>query len=339
MSKPAIRPVVWRPPTAPARSRQSRSATPLPPLMTLPIPGVGPEDVVLDDAGNIITGIEDGRILRVPVDGGPVETLADTGGRPLGVERFGDGRVLVCDAYRGLLALDLATGALEKLCDAAAGTPLRVCNNAAVAQDGTVYFTDSTQRFELAHWKADLIEHSGTGRLLRLPPGGEPEVLLDGLHFANGVALAPDESFVAVAETGSYSITRLELSGPSAGTHRVVIDNLPGFPDNIATGTDGLTWIAIGSRRDRTLDRLSSLPPVIRRAVWALPEALLPAPVATVWVMAIDGEGHVVHDLQAPGGDMTLVTGVREVDGRVYLGSLTAQAVAYFDLPGEKAQA
>lgn len=336
MSKPAVRPVVWHPPAAPARSRQSHSAIPLPPLTILPIPGTGPEDVVLDDAGNIITGVEDGRVLRVPVDGGPVQILADTGGRPLGVERLDGGRVLVCDAYRGLIALDLETGALEKLCDAVGDTPLRVCNNAAVARDGTVYFTDSTQRFELTYWKADLIEHSGTGRLLRLPPGGEPEVLLDGLHFANGVALAPDESFVAVAESGGYRVSRVDLNGQTAGKHRVLMDNLPGFPDNISTGTDGLIWIAIGSRRDRTLDRLSPLPPVIRRAVWALPEALHPAPVPTVWVMAIDDEGRVVHDLQAPGGEMSLVTGVREVDGRVYLGSLTAGVVAYFDLPRVK---
>ena len=70
---------------------------------------------------------------------------------------------------------------------------LRICNNAAVAADGTIYFSDSTQRFDLEYYTADLIEHSGTGRLLRRTPDGEVDVLLDGLHFANGVALAPDQ--------------------------------------------------------------------------------------------------------------------------------------------------
>lgn len=335
MSRPAVHPVVWQPPRAPQRASATHSAVALPALTVLPVPGAGPEDVVLDDAGNIITGVDDGRVLRVPVDGGPVSTLADTGGRPLGLERLHDGRILVCDAYRGLLAIAADTGTIETLCDSVDGKPLGVCNNAAVASDGTIYFSDSSQRFSLEHWKADLIEHSGTGRLLGLAPGGQPEVLLDGLQFANGVALSPDESYVAVVETGAYRLTRLSLSWPAAVAVDRLVENLPGFPDNIATGSDGLIWIAIGSRRDRTLDRLGPLPPIIRRAVWALPAALHPGPVPTVWVMAVDGSGRVVHDLQAPGTAMSVVTGVREIGGRVYLGSLTAHVVAYFDLPAK----
>ena len=333
MTKPSVRPVVWTPPRAPARSSQPRSAVPLPPLTVLPIPGNGPEDVVLDGCGRIITGVEDGRILRVDPSSGDVAVVVNTGGRPLGIERLADGRFLVCDAYRGLLALDPGNGSLEKVCDNAEGEPLRVCNNAAVAADGTIYFTDSSRRFDLEFWKADLIEHSATGRLLRLARGGSPEVVLDGLAFANGVALAPDESAVYVAETGGYCVHRVALTGARAGTADVLVSNLPGFPDNISAGTDGLIWIALGSRRDRVLDRLSSMPPLVRRAVWALPDALIPDAVPTVWVMAVDAAGGVVHDLQAPGDAMNLVTGVREVDGRVYLGSLVAPAVAFFDLP------
>ena len=332
LPKPRLSPVVWQPPAAPARAWQSHSATPLPPLTTLPVPGTGPEDVAIDEDGRIITGLDDGRVLRLSPDDGSVQTLCDTGGRPLGIETLGDGRFLICDAYRGLLRLS-DDGTLETLCTGAAGLPLRVCNNAAVARDGTIYFSDSSQRFALEHWKGDLLEHSGTGRLLRVAPGGEPAVLLDGLHFANGVALAPDESFVAVAETGGYCVKRVALQGSSAGTVDTLIGNLPGFPDNISTGSDGLIWITLGSRRDRTLDRLAPLPPVLRRVIWSLPQAWLPDAVPTVWVMAVDADGTVVHDLQAPGGDLSVVTGVREVAGRVYLGSLVASVVAFFDLP------
>ena len=41
--------------------------------------------------------------------------------------------------------------------------------------------------------------------------------------------------------------------------------------------------------------RLAPLPPVLRRLVWSLPEAWLPAPVPTVWVMAVDDHGNVVE--------------------------------------------
>lgn len=281
-----------------------------------------------------MTGLDDGRIVRLSPDGGTVETLCDTGGRPLGIEWLGGDEYLVCDAYKGLLRMAAGTGRLESLCSTVAGEPMLVCNNAAAAADGTIYFSDSSRRFTLEHWKADLLEHSGTGRLLRLAPGGVPEVLLDGLQFANGVALAVDESYVAVAETGKYCVTRLWLTGDAAGTTDILIDNLPGFPDNISTGTDGLIWVTIGSRRDKSLDLLAPRAPVLRRMVWSLPEFLHPAPVPTVWVMAVDAGGVIVHDLQEPGGRLSVVTGVRERQGRVYLGSLVASVVGYFDLDG-----
>lgn len=332
MPRPSLRPVVWDPPAAPERARAKASSPPMPSPTLCPLPAVGPEDVVLDADGLIITGTEDGRILRVDPTGGAVSEVARTGGRPLGIERAGDALV-VCDAYEGLLRVDAGTGGVERLCTAADGVPLNLCNNAAVASDGTIYFTDSTQRFPLEHWRGDLAEHGGTGRLLRRRPDGATDVILDGLQFANGVALAPDESFVAVAETGSYRIQRVWLAGDRAGAAEVLTDNLPGFPDNISTGSDGLIWIALGSPRNAVLDWLHPRRPVLRKALWALPEQLLPKPVETAWVLALDAGGTVVHDFQRSDPSFHLVTGVREQDGRVYMGSIVAAAVAWFDLP------
>jgi sugar lactone lactonase YvrE len=323
MARPKIAPKVWRPPAAP-----KASPDPLPPLTIVPVNGHGPEDV-LADKGHVFTGVDDGRILRLTPDGRRLDLIADTGGRPLGLEWYPDGRLLVCDAKRGLLLVSRQTGDAEVLVPR--GPDLRVCNNAAVAKDGTVYFTDSSSRFDLEYWKADLLEHSGTGRLLRRSPDGSVEVLLSGLFFANGVALAPDESCAVVASTGSYRLDKIEL--PS-GKHTVLADNLPGIPDNISTGSDGLVWIAFASGRLPILDIALRLPPVIRKATWALPEALQPKDKSVVWVRAIDGtDGRVVHDFRGVRPDYHMVTGVREDDGVVYLGSLEERAVAYFALP------
>jgi sugar lactone lactonase YvrE len=332
MARPAISPVVWTPPPAPARARQPRSATPLPPLRVLDVLGRGPEDVLVDESGRVLTGVADGRLLRLAPDGRQVEVLADTGGRPLGLEWLPDGGVLVCDARRGLLRADPTSGAVEELVTEVDGQPLVFCNNAAVAPDGTIYFSESSRRLGIDHWKGDLLEHGGTGRLLRRGLADEVTVLLDGLHFANGVALAPDGSFVVVAETAAYRLTRLWITGPRAGERDVLADNLPGFPDNIATGTDGLIWVAMGSPRDRTLDRLLPRNPLLRKAVWAMPDRLQPRPRHTVWVYAFSPDGEVVHDLQAPGERFGFVTGVRERHGTVHLGSLTGDCVAAFDL-------
>jgi len=262
--------------------------------------------------------------------------IAGTGGRPLGIEVDRDGTLVVCDAERGLLRVHPDdSGRIEDLVaagDDVGGTPLRLCNNAAIAHDGTIYFSASSQRFELKDYEADLLEHSGTGRLLGRDTDGSCHELLTGLHFANGVALCVDESFVVVAETGAYRLTRLWLAGDREGEVDVLVDNLPGFPDNISTGSDGLIWIALASPRNALLDLVSARHPVLRRAVWALPAVLRPKPVDTVWVQAVDGTGTVVHDLQAKLAGLTMVTGVREHEGTVWLGNLHGDAIGAFGL-------
>jgi len=298
----------------------------------IPVSGRGAEDVVLDGDGRLVTGVEDGRILRISNEGRQIELVADTGGRPLGIELLPDGALLVCDARRGLLRVDPDGGAIDVLAYEVDGWPMLFCNNAAVARDGTVYFTDSSRRFGIDHWRAEMIEHSGTGRLLRRDPSGAVTVIMDGLEFANGVALAADESFVAVAESGAYQVRRLWLSGPSAGSADVLLPNLPAVPDNLSTGSDGLIWIALPSHRPAALDWLHAKPPILRKIAWTLPQRLQPRESRVVWVMAVDNDGRVVHDLQGPGHGFHLVTGVRERAGRVYLGSLVEPAVAVLDL-------
>jgi sugar lactone lactonase YvrE len=326
--KPALRPVVWQPPAAPPRGEVTPRS-----VRVLPVGGTGPEDVLVDSTGRVLTGVADGRILRLDPVSGAVVTLGDTGGRPLGLEWLPDGALLVCDAHRGLLRLDLRSGRLDVLVRDVAGTPMRFCNNAAVAPDGTVYFTDSSRRFGIEHWRGDILEHSGTGRLLRRAPGGDVTMLLDGLQFANGVALAADGSWVAVAETGSYRVLRCWLTGERAGRAEPLVDGLAGFPDNISTGPDGLVWITLASPRNPTLDRLHALPPLLRRIAWSLPQALLPEPERSLHVIAVDATGTVVHDLHGPADAYHFVTGVREHHGAVYLGSLEESAVAILELP------
>ena len=282
--------------------------------------------------GTVLTGLADGRIQRVDPEVGSVTTVADTSGRPLGLEWFPDGRLLVCDARRGLLAIDLADGAVEMLASEAAGRPIVFCNNAAVSEDGTVWFSDSSARFGIDVWKADILEHGGTGRLLRRTPGGEIDEVATGLNFPNGVALSEHGETGFVVETGSYTLSRFDTSNP-VGDLSPLVTNLPGFPDNIALGTDGLLWVTLATPRNPAVDALAPLPGVLRRAVWALPDAVQPQPARQIWVVAVDpNSGTVVHDLQGEHPHFGMTTGVREHEGTVWLGSLVGTTVAAFRL-------
>lgn len=150
---------------------------------------------------------------------------------------------------------------------------------------------------------------------------------MGGLAFANGVTLTHDGEAVLIAETGAYRVIRLWIGGERQDTSEVFIDNLPGFPDNLSTGPTGTVWIAIPSTRDATLDFLLPRPPALRRAVWSLPDNLQPQAARVTVVIGTDAEGQVTHNLQGPGERLHYVTGVREHEGALYLGSLVAGAV------------
>ncbi|MCU1656450.1 MAG: strictosidine synthase [Pseudonocardiales bacterium] len=331
MPKPGIDPVVWQPPRAPARAKRKRGEQPVA-LTVYDLPGAGPEDVAIDSTGRVLAGLKDGRILRISPDCRHVETVAETGGRPLGIEIDPDGDLLVCDARLGVLRVNPDRGAVHSLVDHIGGAPMMFCNNGALGADGTAYFTDSSQHFGVDHYKGELLAHSGTGRLFRRTPDGSVDLVADGFQFANGVALAPDESWIAVAETGGYCLDKIWLTGPRSGHRDTLVENLPAFPDNISTGSDGLIWVALPSPRDPILDLLLPRAPVLRKVAWALPDALQPREKKTVWVQAYDADGTLVHDLQTTHERFYMATGVRELDGVVWLGSLTAPAIARIDV-------
>ncbi|TYL49583.1 SMP-30/gluconolactonase/LRE family protein [Nocardioides sp. BGMRC 2183] len=309
----------------------------------IPVPGQGAEDVLVAQqgpyAGSVYTGTVDGSVFRVAPDGSRLDRVGTTSGRPLGLEEGPDGRLLVCDAHRGLLWLDPADGAVEEIVASTSTdgtTQLTFCNNAAIAGDGTIYFSDSSTRYGIDRWKDDFLQVTRTGRLLRVDPDGTRSTLLDGLAFANGVALAADDSFVCVAETSTRTVVRLWLTGPSAGMRDRLCSDLPGYPDNIARGSDGLIWVTIASPLDPVVERLQRGPLLLRRAATKLPQALQPKPRQTVRVQAYDVKGRLVHDVDvtpdAHGASYHMATGVREHDGVVWFGSLHEPAVARYDL-------
>ncbi len=339
MARTAVEPVVWHPP-APGPD----TAEPIPALNVYPMPGIGGEDVLVDDDGRVLTGLEDGRVIRFDPETGRIRQLVETGGRPMGLEWLPDGRLLICDAYRGLLAAELSEsgppatlsdGKLAVLVRTVDHATVRICNNAAVAADGTIWFTDSSARFDLAEWKADIIEHSGTGRLIRRDPDGTCETVVSQLQFANGVALTSSEDALYFAETGSYVINKLHLQGVRTGQREQLSPAMPGFPDNLSRGTDGLIWVAIASPRNKLLDALAPRSPKLRTLVWALPERAQPKPAHLTHVLAIDPHTDAVTlAYEADDPVFGVSTGVRERHGTVWLGSLTAGAIASFQLPG-----
>lgn len=319
---PAV-PVAWQAKPAPEFAGAFASNRKLAKIATLHPELVGPEALTSDGTGSITTGLLDGRIVRIDPKTRRVKVLANTQGRPLGMKYAPDGSLIVADAYRGLLRVDTKSGAIEVLADRYHGRRLRFADDVDLAADGRYVFTDATMRFGLDAFELDALEHSDTGRVFAFDPKTKQlRLLAKGLSFANGLAITADGSFALVNETWAYRVRRLFLSGPRRGQSEIVIDNLPGFPDNITYDRlHDVFWIAIASARDPGLDLLAPYP-VIRRMVARLPKALRPAAGRHAMALAIRGDGKIVEFLDDPRSDSySPITSVLALGDELYFGS------------------
>lgn len=294
--------------------------------------GEGPEDIAVGPDGRWFTGLADGTILALAQDG-TREAWASTGGRPLGLAFASDGSLWVADARAGLLHFD-ARGALQATVDEVAdGTTVALADELAIAKDGVVWFTDASTRWDVDDVQRDALEGRATGRILRHDPkAGTTTVELDGLRFANGIVLMPDEQSLLFSETFAYRVTRLWIAGDRRGATETIVDGLPGFVDNLSLDGDGTLWLGFASLRSGLLDAL--LPhPWVRRVLSRLPKPLVPEPPHYGLVLGLDLDGTTRFNLQDPGGTVFAVTSAVPVGDDLVLGSLHATSIAVVPRP------
>ncbi|MEM7763074.1 MAG: SMP-30/gluconolactonase/LRE family protein [Pseudomonadota bacterium] len=308
----------------------------------------GPEDIVAAREGERVTlfaSSAQGAILKIDPESGDIEVFAQTGGHPLGMERQADGTLIVADAHRGLLSIS-PDGDVTTLADSHDGVPLQFTDDLDIAPDGIIYFSDASLRFgaeaigsPLAASELDILEQSATGRVLAYDPTDETTtVVATDLSFANGVALTADGESLLVAETGRYRVHKIALRDQRRDTRSTVLDNLPGFPDNINRGPDlsdgtATYFLGLAAPRVPVLDDLADRP-FVRKVISRLPAALKPAPVHYSFVMQFTEDGRVLQTWQDPDGFLITTTGgIAPGDGYLYVSSVSDNKIGRVPYP------
>jgi sugar lactone lactonase YvrE len=262
----------------------------------------GPEDAALGSDGYIYVTTHSGDIVRVR--NRRVELVTRVAGRPLGIEADSDGTLVIANSYAGLQRVSTD------------GNVTTLLSEIAEKYGGT---------YEAS--LLDIVEHGGHGRVLMYDPStGQVETLLEGLNFANGVALSSDDNFLVVAETGHYRVLKHWLTGEKRGTTEILLENLPGFPDNIKSGLAGRFWLGFAAPRNQLIDRISDRP-WLRKMVQRLPAAVRPKAVPASHVIAFNDEGTILMNMHDPDARFPTITGVVETQRSLYLTSLFGNAL------------
>ena len=303
---------------------------------------IGPEHIAMGPDGKLYAAMHSGNLIRMQPDGSQQEVFANTGGRVLGFDFDAQGRMIAADAMKGLLAITADRRVAVVADHVTADDPIGYANAVVVAPDGTIYLADSSRRFspvrEGGTYEAsvlDIIEQSATGRVLAHDPAtGRTRIVAHGLSFANGIALSSDGHTLFVNETGRYRVWKIDgrasdldvrSGSPQA---KVLLENLPGYPDNLMRGRDGRIWVGLFSPRNPAADGLAQRP-FLRKVILRLPRSLLPVGDAYGHVFAIDEDGRVTIDLQDPTGAYPETTGATETADRLYIHSLHARRIGW----------
>ena len=337
-----IQPVAWTAPAAPGYQGVHAPNQRLAQLNIIDLKGeVGPEHIAFGKDGKLYTTVLSGRILRMNPDGSGQEVFANTGGRVLGFDFDAAGHLIAADAVKGLLSI-APDGKVTLLADKVGNDPIRYADAVVVAQSGKMYLSDASTRFAPKDWGGtfeasvlDILEQASTGRVIEYDPATRTaRVVARGISFANGVALSQDEKSLFVNETGKYRVWKiavdandLDIAQPSPQA-RVLLDNLPGYPDNLMRGQGGKVWLGFAKPRGAAIDNMAGKP-WLRSLTLRLPRALWPIPQPYGHVIAFTDDGKVVADLQDPSGAYPETTAITETADRLYVQSLHAHGLGW----------
>ncbi|WP_374367207.1 ABC transporter permease [Dongia sp.] len=304
----------------------------------------GPEDVVFDSAGNLYCGDRLGNIMRF--DGPDLKearVFAHIGGHPLGMAIDREDNIVVCVGGMGLYRVR-QDATVEKLTDETNRSPfsiiddsrLKLTDDCDIAPDGRIFFSEATIRFDMATWPSDALECRGSGRIVCYDPVKKTtRTVARNLTFPNGITLSFDGKSILFSESWACRVRRYWIEGPKAGEIETVIDNLPGYPDNINRASDGTYWMALMGMRSPALDLALRVPGFRKRMAQevAIDEWLYPN-INTGCIVRFNEQGEIIESLwDKAGTNHPMITSMREHKGHLYIGGIFNNRIGRLKLP------
>ncbi len=304
----------------------------------------GPEDVLLDDDDNLYAGSRHGDIVRFyGKNHEKMEVFAHVGGHPLGLAWDKNYNLVTCIPDMGVISVsqdrkvnkitDQTNRSFTSVID---DRRLSLADDLDIAPDGKIFFSEATIRYRLRDWPMDCVESRGNGRICCFDPEtNTTRTIIKNLKFANGVCVTKDSKSILFAETFGLRVSRYWFDGPKKGKKEVIMDNIPGYPDNINRASDGNYWLALVGMRGPALDLALTLPDFRKRmsrrintSNWLFPN------INTGCVLKITEKGEVLEtlwDLKARNHPM--VTSMREHKGHLYLGGIQNNRIGKYKIP------
>lgn len=224
------------------------------------------------------------------------------------------------------------------------GAPINYANDLDIDhKNQLIYFTSSTRgtvayNANLGHYDTmrsfmlDLYSGDVSGKLLKYNlKTKEVSVVIEGLWYANGVTLSPQNDYVLVVETCGFRVIRKWLKSDK---EEDFISNLPGAPDGITQSSDGNYWISLVAPISPLLKFIGS--PQSRYIMSILQFDLdISKYFLKQWgcVIKVSADGAILDVLiDQTGSIVSSISSVTEHDGKLFFGNLGGSFVSVYDL-------
>ena len=181
--------------------------------------------MILDRHDNLYAGSRHGDIIRFfPPDYERMEVYAHIGGKPLGMAFDRHDNLYVCIGGMGLYRVT-PDRKVEKATDETNrsyysvndDSRLRLADDLDITDDGRIFFSEATVRYEMHEWAIDGLEARGNGRIICYDTNtSKTHTVLRDLKFPNGIcyratasrSCSPRPGAAASSATGSTARRR-----------------------------------------------------------------------------------------------------------------------------------
>ncbi|WP_019905910.1 SMP-30/gluconolactonase/LRE family protein [Methylobacterium sp. 77] len=198
--------------------------------------------------------VSDVRSNRMLVIGGDREAkpFRDPSNNANGNVLDAQGRLVTCEHRTRRVVRRESDGSLTILADGFGGQPLNSPNDAALATDGAIWFTDPVFGITMPEEGIQAVPAQSARRVYRIDPAGEVQAMTDAVGQPNGIAFAPDGRHLYVTETsaaldnaeGGRAVLAFPVEERRLGEPRTIATLDVGAPDGLAVDEAGRIYAA-----------------------------------------------------------------------------------------------
>ncbi len=272
-----INPVAWAPPNN-HLSKNSCEAAPVIKVVALAkdLPGKA-DGLAFGGNGELFASLSNGHVVAIDPTSGQWRVASRSGGFLTGLAVGKKGEIFAVDERAGALLTAKDGEPLKSALRTVDGQRLSWTNDVTILGDGQLFLTTTATGRSLDRFFDEVLEHRGSGLLVRFDPrDGSASILRGKLQMTNGVAAVPNSDRVLLAESSTYEVS---LVSTKDGAKLASIAGLPGFTGNVrASDRPNIFWVTLLSPRSPLIDSLAHYPFARRLLAW-LPPSVRPGPV------------------------------------------------------------